>query len=1220
MQPFDLLNAPLEGINLIEASAGTGKTYNIEGLYIRLVLEMQLQVDQILVLTFTKAATEELKDRIRTKLVRARDVFDGKASDDPLITSLANKHPDPAAARLWLHETLIDFDKAAIFTIHGFCQRVLHENAFETRNLFDTELITNQTALLQEVADDFWRKTFYQAALEFINFTVQKVKGPEYFYRLLNRVKTPGVKIVPDFGKPALDALPPFRASLKGLKKAWPGSREAVIQALRDPGLNATIYGSLKPAADHSKMTPRDLKIVALVEAMDHLADPQSIGFPLFENFEKFTASRLSQATKKKHAPPEHDFFNRCDEVFGQAENLKAEMDHMLGFLKAELFIFSASELPKRKKAKNIQYFDDLLITLLRALETGPGNLLGDAIRQRYKAALVDEFQDTDSIQYAILTRLFAHPDSLLFMIGDPKQAIYGFRGADIFSYMQASRKAAAKFTLTENWRSQPDLITAVNTLFSSVKAPFVFDEIPFEDGKPPGLAARPVEIPGAPLTLWYLDATRFSPDGKLLNKTVAVQRIAAAVGGEISRLLAGSSPVEPGAIAVLVRTNDQAQLIKDVLSARKIPSVLYSTGNIFDSREAWEVELILRAVADPASISSLKAALATDIMGVRAEELISDEFESHEWENRLTRFREYYQLWIRSGFFRMFRLLLAKEEVRQRLLRMPDGERRLTNVLHLADILHRQSAQKDSGMTGLLKWLAEQRDPSSPRLEEHQLQLESDEKAVKIVTIHKSKGLEYPVVFCPFGWEGSQVQGPEISFHDIDDDRRPTLDLGVESDNRHIALAQNEILSENLRLLYVALTRAKTRCYLVWGRIRTAETSALAYLLQGGSELSPASPKEDLIRQVKEKFTAKSDSEFIDDLKKLAARSQNSIRIEPLPLPPDPGDAVKLPDEPEPLLFCRKFSGNIDHAWKISSYSSLVSAGVPDVNLPDRDVPLPAPAIDWPLTPAADRTEPEQNADTIFTFPRGTRAGTFFHDILEHHDYASGNSDDLTQRVTAKLQQYGFDQKWCPTVCRALTDVFGISLRSDLPQLKLSGVPMTDRLNEMEFYFPLNLISAGRLAQVFKQHDRDPKMKGLPGQLEKLEFDPARGFMKGYIDMVFQHQGRFYLVDWKSNYLGADHESYDQNSLLQTMQANFYILQYHLYTLALHRYLQLRKPGYRYEDDFGGIFYVFIRGVDPIRGPEYGVFFDLPRVALVAALGKALIPEIKRISNLETT
>jgi exodeoxyribonuclease V beta subunit len=1210
MKPFDLLNAPLEGINLIEAGAGTGKTYNIEGLFIRLVLEMQLQIDQILVLTFTNAATEELKDRIRTKLVQAKDAFGGRDSDDPLIASMVKRQPDPKAAELRLHDSLIDFDKAAIFTIHGFCQRVLHENAFETHNLFDTELITNQAYLIQEVVDDFWRKTVYSAPLEFISFALNRVKSPEYFYRLLDRIKTLAAKIVPDLDEPALESLDLFRESLAALKNAWPASREAVFRALKDPNLSGVIYGSLKPAVDHPEMTQRDLRVMVLFDAMDRLAVPNNIGFPLFDKFERFTSAKLIKSTKKNHSPPDHVFFDLCENLFRQEATLKAEMENYLLFLKAKMFTFAAFELQKRKKENNIQYFDDLLITLMNALQSENGDVLGDAIRQKYRAALVDEFQDTDSIQYDILTRLFSHNSSLLFMIGDPKQAIYSFRGADIFSYMKAARRAAAKFTLTENWRSQPNLITAVNTIFGNVKAPFVYNEIPFEKGKPAKKPTSLPDIPGAPLILWYLDPTSFSPGDKLINKADAVRRIANAVGDEISRLISGPTPIEPGDIAVLVRTNKQAQLIKDILSTEKVPSVLYSTGNIFDSHEAYEVEKILIGIAEPTSISPLKAALATDIMGMRAKDLATGGIESHGLEARFARIREYHQLWDRYGFIRMFRMFLARERIRERLLGFPDGERRLTNVMHLAEILHRYSMEKSSGMAGLLKWLAEQRNPQTARLEEYQLRLESDEKAVQIVTIHKSKGLEYPVVFCPFGWESSRVRNEEFTFHDIDDNSRLTLDLGSELKGRHLALAQNELLSENLRLLYVALTRASERCYLAWGRIRTAETSALAYLLHCGKDFQMISPAEDLSLHVKKQFTSKTDAEFVDDLKALSTRSQKSIQIKPLPMQTGREQGLKPQKDVETPLFCRKFDGRIDHSWRISSFSSLISASTPDdVDLPDRDIPFKAlgPGLKLPH----DKEEPHKTDDdsSIFSFPRGTRAGIFFHDIFEHHDFASKYPNDLGQLVSKKLQQYGFDRKWEKTVCQILNDVLSVPLRPGFSQLKLSSVQMSDRINEVQFYFPLKPITSRSLAKIFEIHSQVEILRKFPAQLEKLVFLPSQGFMKGYIDMVFQHQKRFYLVDWKSNYLGSHYDDYRQPSLHHTMQTDYYILQYHLYTLALHKYLQLQKLDYRYEDHFGGVFYIFIRGVHHSRGSEYGIFYDLPDFDLIRNLGNALIP-----------
>jgi exodeoxyribonuclease V beta subunit len=1210
MEPFDLLNAPLEGINLIEAGAGTGKTYNIEGLYVRLILEMQLRVDQILVLTFTNAATEELKDRIRNKIVAAKEAFGQGKSNDPFIAALTNKLPDAQAAELRLHDSLIDFDQAAIYTIHGFCQRVLHENAFETQNLFDTELVADQSHLVQEVVDDFWRKTFYQAPLELVSFALNRKYGPDYFLQLLGRFKTPYIKIVPTLTEPALGTLPFFRSSLGVVKDAWPAARQAVARALTDPALNANIYGSPKPAKNHPELSQREMQVRTLVEAMDNLVDPMSIGFPLFNNFERFTTAKLAKSTKKSHIPPKHDFFDICDDLFRLEAQLNAELKTYLVYLKTQLFAFALPELHKRKIEQNIKYFDDLLIALIEAVQSKSGKALINAIRQKYSAALVDEFQDTDSTQYHILTRLFSHQTSLLFMIGDPKQAIYSFRGADVFSYMQAARSAAAKFTLAENWRSQPNLITAVNTIFGNNKAPFVFGEIPFVAGQ---AARQPVNqhqssIP--PLTLWYLEARRFAAGKKLINKGDAIQHIADAVGAEIARLTAGCARVAPGEIAVLVRTNDQAQLIKNILSSRNVPSVLYSTGNIFDTREADEVQKVLAAIADPADTARLKAALATGIMGLLAEDLICDDLESPKLDMRLVRFREYHRLWDRYGFIRMFRFFLAQEQVRGRLLGLPDGERRLTNVLHLTEVLHRRSMDKNAGITDLLKWLAEQRDPRTPRLEEYQLRLESDEKAVKIVTIHKSKGLEYPVVFCPFGWEQSLIRNEEFTFHDIDDDRRLTLDLGSAASHRHAALAQNEILSENLRLLYVALTRAKDRCYLAWGRINTAETSALAYLLHCDIKFQSGIPTEDMTQYAKEQFTAKTDAEFVDDLRRLASRSQNCIRVEPLPLPTGLDPATKPQTEIETHCFSRIFNGKIDYSWKISSYSSLVSAGQPDVDLPDRDGARSTFEPD--KNSPSPEPEPERSRDdrSIFAFPRGARAGIFFHDLLEHYDFAPTDPDDLPQLVAKKLQQHGFDQAWQATVCRTLTDVVSIELHPDLAMLKLSSIRMTQRVNEMEFYFPLNKLSPRNLSKIFRLGFQTEQLNAFCGNLEKLEFRPLRGFMKGYIDLVFQHEGRFYLVDWKSNYLGATLNDYDQTRLSQTMQTDLYTLQYYLYTLALHQHLRYRKSGYRYEDHFGGIFYIFIRGVDNTRSPDTGIFYDLPAPELIHRLGKTLIPD----------
>jgi exodeoxyribonuclease V beta subunit len=928
----------------------------------------------------------------------------------------------------------------------------------------------------------------------------------------------------------------------------------------------------------------------------------------LFTDFEKFTLQKLNQSVKKNHKPPSHDFFRICDHVSKQAQALEEEMKTYLVYFKRQLFSVAKAELVARKSERNIQFFDDLLILVRGALNAKRGNWLAEAVRKKYKAALVDEFQDTDSVQYEIFSRLFSTVESPLFLIGDPKQAIYSFRGADIFSYMSAARHARSKFTLTENWRSEPHLVTAMNTIFSNSSIPFIFEEIQFEEGKQGNRGLSKTDDMVAPLTLWYLDSRKYTQPDKPIDKTTAVQLIAAAVAQEIRGLITSSSnPEEPGDIAVLVRTNRQAQIIQEYLTSRRIPSVLYSTGNIFDSQEAMEMEKILTSISEPNNMGYLKAALVMNMMGMNAEDLFLAENESLGWEHQQARFRNYHQLWNQYGFMRMFRSFLAQERVRERLLSFPNGERRLTNVLHLSEILHLESTEKNLGITGLLKWLAQQRDPSSPRLEEHQLRLESDERAIKIVTVHKSKGLEYPVVFCPYGWEGSIVKGNEVVFHDPDDDKRLKLDLGSEIADQSLILAQNELLAENVRLLYVALTRAKKRCYLAWGRISTAETSAIAYLLHGYDQLVTDYLSDDVVGALKTVLTAKTDQDLLNDLKRLVNKSKGSIQVLPLPGPSE--HTFTAQPTPKVPLVCRKFFGKIDRSWKVSSYSSLVSKRTTDIDLPDRDASI---HLFW--QPAnissefTERIEPDQPED-IFLFPKGAQTGNFFHEIFEHLDYMKLLSSELKDLVVKKLQEYGFDKNWKTILCDTISHTLTVPLQPGKQDLFLASLKRDDRINEMEFYFPLNPINPKSLLTLFRNQQRFDKLAAFPNQLEKLVFAPASGFMKGYIDLIFKKHDKFYLVDWKTNHLGSTLEDYNQDKLHQTMIENFYILQYHLYSLALCQYLKLRQPDFRYVNDFGGVFYIFIRGVNKTRGPEFGIFYDLPDSDLMHDLGKALIP-----------
>jgi len=1231
MKKFDIINTPLTGTNLIEASAGTGKTYAISGLFVRLIIESQFTADQILVVTFTKAATDELKERIRKKLMEAKEAFIKGSGADSFINEMIQKTDNHKQTIDRLHDALVDFDRAAIFTIHGFCQRILHENAFETGSLYDTELITDQNSLLLAIAEDFWRKELYRQSPEFINYILKskKIKGPEDFLKLLGKAKTRDMKIIPGIKKAEIKSLDTYREIFKRLKSRWQDSRDEVIKLLNDPSLKATTYGSLK--------------VISMADFMDNFTASKSTGFPLFDKFENFTATKIIKSTKKDQISPRHEFFNFCDELSLIYSELETEFENYTLFLKTQIFEYAKSEILKRKRKKNIQFYDDLLYNVRDALRQdakGGKNALARAVRQKYRAALVDEFQDTDFIQYEIFTRLFSLKENSLFMIGDPKQAIYGFRGADIFSYMKAASNADSKYTLFENWRSKPGLISAVNTIFSNVKAPFVFDKIIFDKAEPAGHIDAGDNIQENLLKLWYVDSNEVEgrrerqkaegfaiegkgkkggkPVNKPVNKSDAVMLISNAVSGEIARITSHSdNPVKSGNIAVLVRTNRQAGIIKDSLSERSIPSVLYSAGNIFDSDESMEMERVLSAIAEPGNERRLKSALVTRILGVSAQELDSEDNTDKGLETWMTKFREYFKIWNNQGFIRMYRFFMAQEGVKKRILSLYDGERRLTNLLHISEILHKESVEKNAGMTGLIKWLSEQRDPLSPRLEEHQLRLESDELAVKIITIHKSKGLEFPVVFCPFCWESSLIKengkkAKEVVFHDINSNRSLTFDIGSEEIEKHIALAQNELLAENLRLLYVALTRAKELCYLVWGRINKAETSAMAYLLHDLLYDINIIKTDDIVSELKRRFNKLDDDEIFADLKRISDKSNGTIKLS---LIPDENDLKYQPlIEKEKKYFCRKFNGKIDRKWKISSYSSLVYDKIQDYELPDHDsIYIPKfKTADSHINFQKNSRQFEQPDDleknNIFSFPKGAKPGIFFHDIFENIDFKQDLEDIKESLITDKLHEYGFDLKWKKVVCDMINNVISTPLFKDRKNFLLSSISGTDRINEMEFYFPLKTVTPKKIRKIFSDYGGINIPAEFPLHMERLSFLPSKGFMKGYIDMIFRYNDQFYLIDWKSNHLGNTIEDYKKGSIDRIMSEDLYILQYHIYLLALHQYLRLHLPEYSYESDFGGVLYMFIRGIDKHQGPEFGIYRDIPNPDLIYALGREMI------------
>ncbi len=1215
-QSFQATDCPLEGINLVEASAGTGKTYAITGLFLRLLVEKKLSVGEILVVTFTEAATAELKERIRNRLREALRRFegDGNGEDDPLYQALLRKIADRRVVRHRLRQALRNFDESAIFTIHGFCARVLGDHPFESGSPLEVEVSADERLLSREVICDYWRRRLQGMSLLFADYLVEEKIRPETLQELVEpMLRTPGAVIVPDpFEEPVCDREESsFRRLFVELSDRWEQGRSELVDILlRSPALNRRKYSK-------KKMT-------GLISQFDVYCRGERERFGVPDAMAMLAPENLAAGVKRGFEPPQHPFFECCGELLAVRDQLARLYRKRLLAFRIDLFDFVRRRLRERKEEARVRFFSDLLLDVKAALEGQQRQAFLQAVRHRYQAALIDEFQDTDPVQYQIFEQLFGDGHGVLYLIGDPKQAIYGFRGADIFAYFHASRQARQRFTLEHNWRSEPGLIEACNRIFGRSSVPFVYREIQF---RPAQAAERPRhrlrfdEACRESLQLWFVDAGAFGKD-KPLNKQEAQAAVLRALTAEIARLVddghrgaarIGERALREQDIAVLVRTGREAQAVHEQLRRRGIPGIIYQSGNLFQSREAEEVEYFLRAVLENGDEGLVRTCLSTGLYGLNARQLDELREGSGTWEACLDGFRTYRELWLNRGFMIMFREWLKREKVLKRLMGYPDGERRVTNLLHLAELLNQRSLASHAGPLRLVKWLADTRARPDPDREEHLLRLETDEAAVRIVTIHKSKGLEYPVVFCPFNWNhflAPNKDDPFVVCHRSGKIAELLIDVGSEKLEEHRLLSRKEHLAEDLRLLYVALTRARHRCYLVTGEISGAPWSAPAYLLHdlggrhdsetGNQELiDPDSPAQ-LFSQLTTNYNNLSTEQRWEQLRALAKRSNGTIALDLLPQ-----GAAEVPakqgGETESLIR-PAFAGRVRSGWKIASFSSLTVHSDRDFEQPDRD-PEALGGEPRDQRPAAD-TVPERS---MFSFPRGAEAGIVLHDILEQVDFTTAMTQASTRDlVRDNLGRRGFDLAWTDTVCAMLREVVRVGLPGRSP-VRLANVGWGDRLSELEFHFPLQLDSPAKLADLVGRHcgrlcGEAPAEPGYG-----LDTTPLRGFMKGFIDLVFRAGGKYYLVDWKSNYLGAVLDDYHKSRLARTMVEEQYVLQYLIYTVAVHEYLSLRWPGYRYREHFGGVFYLFLRGVKEAAGGDYGIFFDHPPLALVEQFRRLL-------------
>ena len=1218
--PMDVFGCPLEGVNLIEASAGTGKTWTICGLYLRMLLEQRRAVDQILVVTFTNAATAELRERIRSHVVACLNHFrrGSGTSGDPFARGLAARlEGELGRDRLdlirLLELALETFDEAAIHTIHGFCQRALAEIPFAAGLPFESELVHDDALLIQQAANDFWRRHVAGDGTPGASIPrglaihlLQSGDDPEKYARLLRRALAK--PLAPRRWPEDLDTVPApdagaWARAFARARAIWLAEADAIEQRLLD-SLSQLDGRSYKAEAIRSGKAVWNVRF-ASVDALAVLPPGSAAETDLY------SATRLAVCTRKGATTPRHAFFAAVDALLqaGKAHEaaLCAERLRLLRRVVEEV----PHELRQRKRRDRVVAFDDMLFNLHQALISAEFPWLSGALRARYPAALIDEFQDTDPLQFQIFRTLYETNEigaGPLFMVGDPKQAIYGFRNADLHTYLGAQKLASGRYTLEDNQRSGADLIAACNALFGLNPRAFLVDGI---DYRPVRKGEKPVpelldsggETRG-PLHLWLLPRDE---EGDWMTRAEATDRVAPAVAAEIVRLLSNGRSgrlqiagrgVRAADIAVLVRSHGQGQRMRQALSSGGVGSVELSQASVFRTPEAEDVERVLLAVAEPANECLIRAALATELLGCDAAALDAMNGNETVFFDRVERFTDYRALWEQRGFAMMFRKLLREEGVQRRLLGLPRGERRLTNVLHLAELLA-EAASAHVATDALLRWFGNRRREADAG-DAAQLRLESDSDLVQIVTIHKSKGLEYPIVFCPFLWDGQvrlRTDSPDvIEYHERDG--TAVLDFRPEARGEKAidALRKQELAAETLRMIYVALTRAVHRCYVVAGCYKRAKTHracsadslhAMLNWLVCGASFEPG-----------QWASAKVDPVDIEAAwLELGRRHGGACQVEWLPNPSGP--ALQAVESGASQLAPRPAPGPIEPSWNRSSFSGLIRSLEAEADAVDHDTNAETVAV------------PEQTAgeglpaDDILAFPRGPAAGECIHHLFEHVDFVDPSGWDAAIGAALAAHPQGtlsVDGGLFPSqLRRMLHDVLATDLGHGL---RLGSVETTHRLSELAFTLPAGRLQPDELNRFLVEH-RYP--------VGRLEFATVKGYLSGAIDLVFRHAGRYYLLDWKSNHLGDASDDYAQEWLDRAMTAHAYRLQYLIYSIALQRFLRRSLARYDYERDFGGIFYLFVRGVRPgwttSQGPA-GVFFDRPSSATLRVLD-ALIGDV---------
>lgn len=1183
---FDCCNECLiPGVTLLEASAGTGKTYALARIFLRLVAEKGVEVGKILTVTFTTAATEELRERIRALLVEAHETLqeDPEPGEDPAFLRLRNEEEIKVSKEECIRRIKLAiscFDEAIISTIHGFCSRVLSENALETESLFEAELDRESDKMAMEGVREYWRERFALSHPVVAAAASTENLKPEDLAKFFNKLPSTQEYHLGFEEEGACDLV--RTKLLKGfdaLVEAWNEGREEYVDYVTTC-LKKTVKPS-KHVVKHSEILNKTLT----------QGEVSPAGMKVLEDMR---ASIFKPTNEDKSIPRfalEADAFWEVLKQFGRA-------------VRVDCVRYLEEKIEEWKRERGLLSFDDLLSQTANAVtsEGESGDALRKSLGDAFDAALIDEFQDTDPVQFEIFRELFGkNEEHWLYLIGDPKQSIYRFRGADLEAYFDFARKTkAVKYSLDTNFRTVTPLVRAVNAFFSKSQSPFLHDDLSFEEVKPNLKGSTDKEKAfkeGEDLPPPFVIREMEWAGEKGPTKTEIQEAIRLDMANEIHRLLKvgsiGGRKVRTNDLAILVRGNFEATEVWNYFRERGLPAVVFTDVSLFDSAEAKELLWVLEGIVDSGSERSIKRALATGLLGMTSNDFQAWQDQPDEWAGWVGYFRDCLKAWRKEGVYVALRELFRKTGAISLNLRRPDGERRVTNFLHLAEALHQATSNNPLSPSSLVVWLRTRMDDSEIGGDEYQLRLESESDAISILTVHKSKGLEYPIVFLPSLSMTVGAKAKDFTYHR--DDGELVVDLKEVATDLAKEKGKLEDGQEDARVLYVGLTRAASRCYLYHAPLRLSENerpAAQTRIMRSWYASSEKTEEQEDPLQHSCSEIEETVSRWIDSYDLTKDVEYRSFSPDQAEVDGESGGQADDRSSPDELVAAQwKTNLGMPLGSIVSSFSGLVE----QVDFDGRDLDAEPESEDRPEKSSVDEGFPP-----IFEFDAGAHAGTFMHDVFEHLEFADPASWD--EFIEKKLSDHHYEPEvWKDTIRGMVDQVMGTELE---PGLVLSSLERKDRMEEMEFYFPVQPGFLPELASAIPEGCLLRRYLEGVGKSEKHRI-ASDGYLKGLVDLIFRADGKHYVLDWKSNKLNGRPDGFGQAQIEREMLDHHYVLQYHLYVVATHRFLRSRLPDYSYEEHFGGVYYLFTRGMQV--GSQSGIFRDLPHLSVIEALDQFL-------------